>query len=95
MNTQELIGMTQTKWEKMTASQKEAIRDLSGLSWQLKGLEGYRVEVVTTYGEKRRFIVEKSTGWKPCHLEVKTRRSMGGGCAEKTYKSVYIIEKVR
>lgn len=44
----------------------------------LVGLEGRRVEC-RLYGEVRRFIVGKSTGWMPCHLEVKTKRSTGGG----------------
>lgn len=62
--------------------------DKSKLSPQLIGLEGWRVEVVDNYNEKRRFIVRRSTGWMPIHLEVKTRRSLGGGAADKTYKSV-------
>lgn len=45
---------------------------------QLIGLEGKRVEV--RHGDEvRRFIVGKSTGWMPCHLEIKTRASTGGG----------------
>jgi hypothetical protein len=63
-------------------------RDNSDLTPQLIGLEGWRVEVVTDYGEKRRFIVGKSTGWKPIHLEVYNRRSLGGGGAERHYASV-------
>lgn len=46
----------------------------------LIGLEGKRVEVREPDGEARRFWVGKSTGWMPCHLEVKTKRSHGGGC---------------
>lgn len=47
----------------------------------LIGLEGKRVEVREPHGgEKRRFWVGKSTGWMPCHLEIKTKRSHGGGC---------------
>lgn len=45
----------------------------------LIGLEGKRVEVTTPDGEKSRFWVGKSAGWMPCHLEIKTRRSIGGG----------------
>ena len=48
------------------------------LTPQLVGLEGRRVEVTERDGTKRRFNVGKSTGWAPCHLEIKTRRSMGG-----------------
>jgi hypothetical protein len=31
--------------------------------------------------ERSRFIVGKSTGWAPIHLEIKTRRSTGGAAA--------------
>lgn len=93
--TQELTGMTAQKWGSLNHAQKEAIRDYSGLTPQLKGLEGYRVEVIDNYDEKRRFIVGKSTGWKPCHLEIKRVDSMGGGPADKEYKTVTTIKKVR
>jgi len=49
---------------------------------KLKGLEGKRVEVThaaTDY--KERFWVGRSTGWRPIHLEIKTRRSLGGAGA--------------
>jgi hypothetical protein len=82
------MKMTQTMWDAFTPYEREQRRDNSALSPQLAGLEGWRVEVVTTYGEKRRFIVGKSTGWRPCHLEVKNRRSMGGSAAEHEYVSV-------
>lgn len=75
----------------MSESEKAKHRDLSGLSPQLVGLEGARVEVIDAYGEKRRFWVGRSTGWKPCHLEVKTTRSYGGEAASKTYASVSVI----
>ncbi|MCC6818584.1 MAG: hypothetical protein IT245_06825 [Bacteroidia bacterium] len=45
---------------------------------KLIGLEGKRIECIM-YGEKTRFIVGKSTGFIPIHLEIKTRRSSGGG----------------
>jgi hypothetical protein len=86
-----LSDMTQDIWNRMTPAEKEIMRDLSGLTPQLCGLAGKRVEVVTTYGETRRFIVGRSTGWRPCHLEIKTRRSSGGNAAEKTYASVRIV----
>lgn len=69
--------------------------DLTGLTPQLLGREGDRVEVVTTYGEKRRFIVGKSMSWKPCHLELFNRRASGGISAEKVYTSVQSLYKVR
>jgi hypothetical protein len=62
--------------------------DYSGLTPQLLDHEGWRVEVVTTYGETKRFYVGRSTGWKPCHIEVLTRRSLGGISADREYESV-------
>ena len=70
-------------------------RAVCALSPQLQGLEGHRVEVVTTYGETRRFIVGKSTGWMPCHLEIKRRDSSGGGAAEREYAEVRDLGPVR
>ena len=66
-------------------------RSSAGLSPQLTGKEGKRVEVVTSYGETRRFIVGKSTGWIPCHLEIPRRDSSGGISAETEYKSVRLV----
>jgi hypothetical protein len=40
---------------------------------------GNRVEVTTPDGQKSRFWVGKSMGWMPCHLEIKSRNSNGGG----------------
>jgi hypothetical protein len=70
-------------------------RAVYALSPQLMGLEGHRVEVVTEYDERRRFIVGKSTGWAPIHLEVKRRDSSGGGAAEHEYKSVRDLGRVQ
>lgn len=67
----------------------------SDLSPQLKGLEGWRVEVETDYGEKRRFIVGRSTGWIPIHLEIARRNSSGGSGAERRYSRVMRLEQVR
>ena len=87
--------MDYTTWNNLSTAEKEAQRDYSALSPQLKGLEGWRVEVITTYNEKRRFIVGKSTGWKPCHLEIARRDSLGGGSAEKQYLTVKRLYQVR
>ena len=83
-----LTDMTAAKWRSLTPAQRGAIRDNSGLSVHLIGLEGWRVEVVTDYGETRRFIVGKTTGWRPCHLEIARRTSSGGSPAEQHYQSV-------
>jgi hypothetical protein len=87
--------MTSEVWDSLSQAEREQIRDNSCLSTQLIGKEGWRVEVVTDYDEKRRFIVGKSTGWKPIHLEVSNRRSLGGGGAEKHYKSVRTLYYAR
>ena len=58
---------------------------------QLSGLEGKRVEVITKWDEKQRFIVGKSTGWMPCHLEIKRRDSHGGCGTCGPYKSVRVV----
>lgn len=49
------------------------------LTRELIGLERRRVEVTEPDGTRRRFWIGKSTGWIPCHLEIKTTRSTGGG----------------
>jgi len=51
------------------------------LSPALHGLEGSRVEVTEADSTQRRFIVGKSTGWMPSHLEVARRDSSGGPAA--------------
>ena len=92
--------MTQQKWSLLDHTQREAIRDYSGLTPQLKGLEGWRVAVVDCHVDdeepvERRFIVGMSTGWRPCHLEISRRSAHGGGCACQSYKSVRKLYKVR
>jgi hypothetical protein len=76
-------------------AEKTGERSCAELSPQLIGLEGHRVEVVTMHGERRRFIVGKSTGPIPCHLEIKRRDSSGGVAADREYKSVKVLERVR
>lgn len=86
--------MTQARWNAMTPAEKAATRDLSGLSPQLIGLEGWRVEVTRTDGEKARFNVGRSTGWRPCHLEVYNRRDLGGPAADREYATVRTLYRV-
>lgn len=94
MNT--LEGMTQTKWDALSPAQKDAIRDNSGLTDQLRGLEGWRVEALDAAGETpRRFYVGKSTGWRPCHLEIARRTSSGGSPARNSYFAIRRLEKRR
>jgi hypothetical protein len=88
--------MTQDKWNAMTTAEKDKVRDLSGLSKQLIGLEGCRVEVVDLMtGETRRFIVGRSSGWRPCHIELRNRTSRGGISANWEYASVRKLYRVR
>lgn len=78
-------------------------RDESELTPDLVGLEGWRVlatrwerdEIGTFIGEGEtvRFYVGKSTGWKPCHLEIARRDSMGGSPADKSYVLVQRLYK--
>lgn len=89
------VPMTQEKWSAMSPAQRDKERDLSSLTPQLLGLEGWRVEVVTSYEEKRRFIVSRSTGWIPVHIELNNIRSRGGDPAEREYKSVRKIRQER
>ena len=56
----------------------EGYRSKSDLIPEYIGKEGKRVEVVTSYGEKQRYIIGKSTGFIPCHLEIKRKGSSGG-----------------
>jgi len=69
-------------------------KDLSSLTPQLKGLEGWRVEVIDREGNRRRFIVGRSMGHTPIHLEMKTRRSLGGDAAECKYEKVEALHRV-
>ena len=83
--------MTQDRWDAMTPTDKDAARSSANLTKQLVGLEGCRVEVVANDGETRRFKVGRSTGWVPCHIELHSSRSHGGGCAAHSYQSVRVI----
>lgn len=71
-----------------------AIRCESELTPQLRGKEGKRVEVVDCYGERRRFIVGKSTGFVPIHLEIARRNSSGGGAVTGApFRSVQVLDR--
>lgn len=63
-------------------------RAIYDLTPQLNQWENWRVEVEDMHGDVRRFWVGKSTGWAPCHLEIKTKRSHGGLPAAREYKRV-------
>lgn len=59
-------------------NQRTGFRSQSELVPELIGLEGWRVKVVDCLGDVRNFTVGKSTGYIPCHLEIKSKRSHGG-----------------
>lgn len=96
MHTDPLQGMTQERWNAMLPRERDAVRDNSRLTAQLIGLEGRRVEIVDMHGDKRRFYVGKSTGWRPCHLEIARVNSSGGGPVYGApFKSVRVLNKRR
>jgi hypothetical protein len=88
-----LAGMTWDRWRSLSAADKDRLRDRTGLTAQLIGYEFCRVEVVTESGECRRFWVGTSSGWRPCHIEIKRLDALGGEPAERSYKSVRLIKK--
>lgn len=69
-----------------------ASRCPADLTPQLIGLEGRRVEVTDSHGERRRFKVGRSTGWLPCHLQLANARSSGGiGVMGAPFESVRVV----
>ncbi len=72
-----LDAMTWDRWQLLGELQREKLRDLSGLHPALLPYKGARVEC-ERYGERVRFWVGMSTGWKPCLLAVHNTRSSGG-----------------
>jgi hypothetical protein len=69
--------------------------DLSDLRPELIGLEGQRIEATDRHGERRRFYVGKSTGWKPVHLEIKRIDSSGGDADWGPYTDIRVIHGKR
>jgi hypothetical protein len=66
------------------------------LTPQFIGREGWRVEVDGyEAGSRRRFIIGKSKGWIPCHLEIAKRNSSGGIAAVGPYTGITFLERVR
>lgn len=62
------------------------------LTPQLIGLEGKQVEVIDSYDERRQFIVGRSAGWMPIHLEIANQRPSGGtGVTGAPFKSVRVV----
>lgn len=90
-----LEGMTQERWLGLPQAQRDRLQDRSHLTAQLTGLEGWRVRVVDMAGEVRRFIVGRSSGWRPCHLEIARPGAVCGDPARSHYQAVEPLERVR
>jgi hypothetical protein len=69
-------------------------RSKSELNPKLIGLEGKRIQC-KLYGETVRFIVGKSTGYVPCHLEIKRIGSHGGGAITSNPNEITDIIVIR
>lgn len=78
--------------ERAQATGEEPVAELTP---QLIGLEGCRVEVADMDGKTRRFIVGRSTGPIPCHLEISRTSAVGGYPARREYQRVRVVEQVR
>jgi hypothetical protein len=74
--------------ETLIAALGEGETAVAGLTPDLHGLEGHRVEVTTTSGDTRRFIVGLSSDPIPCHLEITDWTDTGKKPAEREYESV-------
>jgi len=82
----ELVELCRVRFEKT----KEKCP--SELTPQLIGLEGKTVEVVDKFDEKRKFTVGTSTGWIPCHIEIKRKNSTGGHAVMGApFKSIRVV----
>ena len=91
--TDPLEGMTQAEWNKASPAEREKLASTAGLIPELIGLEGWRVVATYPDGETSRFYVGRSSGWRPCHIELK-RRDSNGGCgvtwpAGTTFRKLY------
>jgi hypothetical protein len=78
-------------WPTYNTEQRKHLADLSAITPQLNGLEHKRVEAVRKTGEVVRFYVGRSTGWRPCHLEIMRMTSTGGQSADPEYKSITVL----
>lgn len=67
-------------------------RCVGELTPELCGFEGKRVEIVDCAGDRRRFVVGRSTGWCPAHLEISRRSAIDDVCVTGTpFRSVRVI----
>lgn len=72
--------------------------DESGLDKRFESYyrNGQRIEVTYKWGEKERFYIGKSTGWKPCWLTIKKSNSFGGaGLSQDSVVSIKSLPKYK
>lgn len=73
-------------------SRDSGIRCFAELHPQLMGKEGKRVKIIDAAGNPRSFIVGRSSGWLPTHLEVSRRDSSGGvPVSRENFQSVSLV----
>ena len=72
--------MDQETWSNLSYTERQQLVDKSDLDKRFAPFysSGQRIEVTYKWGEKERFYVGKSTGWKPCYLTIKRVDSTGG-----------------
>lgn len=70
-----LKDMTWERWCQLAPAEQDRLRDLSCLHSTLKNYEGWRVEV-EYYGERKRFVVGRTSGWQPATLGLHNRTSI-------------------
>lgn len=73
-------------------NKKSGWRSKTQLTPQLIGLEGKVVRVVDKHDDERVFIVGKSTGFIPVHLEIEADGELGGSAVYGApFKSVKVV----
>lgn len=76
--------------------EKTGWKSQAELTRQLTPFYGYKVEIVDCNNEKRKFIVGKSGGWMPCHIELQNVNSKSGPAVYGApFKSVKTISQVK
>jgi hypothetical protein len=70
-----LVGMTQRKWDRLSAMERTRLRDRSRLHPKLVGLEGLEGQKVRVTPKRQfgasTFRVGTTTGWRPAHLAMR------------------------
>lgn len=90
----DMTNMTQQIWDKMSPAQRDLARDNSNLIPQLIGCEGYRCEIKFANGSTKRFIVGKTTGWKPAHLFMARSNQHGSSILGHDFGPVLAVRKL-